>query len=75
LLAKQPNPPEFNWSSRPGPRAEGRKPGYREHSLDVDDARPRLCIDTGRGLEEHELRSSGWDAWIRTFVELCQALV
>jgi hypothetical protein len=67
LLAEQTIPP--------GHRNERRKPGYREHSLDVDDARPRLCIDTGRGMEERELRSSGWDAWIRTFVELCQALV
>lgn len=52
-----------------------RKPSYREHILDVDDARPLLCIDTGRGLEEHPGRSDGWDAWIKSFVDLCQTLV
>lgn len=52
-----------------------RKPGYREHTLDIDEARPRLHIDTGRGVEDRTIRSAGWDAWIRSFVELCQALV
>lgn len=55
--------------------ANQHKPSFREHTLDVDDARPRLLIDTGEGLDEQAGRSTGWDAWIKTFVDLCQALV
>lgn len=48
---------------------------HREHLLDIEQARPRLTIDTGRELEDRSIRSEGWEAWIRSFVELCQSLV
>lgn len=50
-------------------------PRYREHALSIDESRPRVWLDTGAGTEERMLRSDGWDAWIRGFAELCQALV
>jgi hypothetical protein len=52
-----------------------RNPRVREHALSLDGAQPRLWIDAGRGTEERSVRGDGWEAWIRAFAELHQALV
>jgi hypothetical protein len=49
--------------------------GYREHALSVDEARPRVWVDAGRGTEPHTLHADGWEAWLQAFAALLQALV
>ncbi len=65
-------------SSEPPPpieASEQRHAGYREHTLAIAGAHPQLWIDTDRGLDARSVRADGWDAWIRSFAELYQALV
>ena len=50
-------------------------PVVREHALSVDEAQPRVWTDPGSGTEERAVRASGWEAWLRAFGELLQALV
>jgi hypothetical protein len=59
------------------PMDRGHKSGtaYREHALSVAHARARVWADVGRGTEARELGTDGWDAWLRAFGELLQALV
>lgn len=66
-------------SSEPwaGPREPDRtrELGVREHALSLADAHPRLWIDGERGIEERTLQAAGWEAWLRAFAELFEALV
>jgi hypothetical protein len=72
LLASSWQPSEPDTPTAPGQR---RGPVYREHALSVAQARARVWTDVGSGTEERELRTDGWDAWLRAFGELLQALV
>ncbi|MFO7565538.1 MAG: hypothetical protein R6X02_23045 [Enhygromyxa sp.] len=64
-------------SDHPVPKQQAgqRTPTFREHTLELEGAVPRLWIDTGRELEDRSIHGEGWDAWIRSFVALCQSLV
>lgn len=72
LSASTWQPSEPNTPTAPGQR---RGPAYREHALSVAQARARVWADVGRGTEARELGADGWDAWLRAFGELLQALV
>jgi hypothetical protein len=72
LLASTWRPSEPDTNIAPGQR---RGPVYREHALSVAQAPARVWVDVGRGTEERELGADGWDAWLRAFGELLQALV
>jgi hypothetical protein len=72
LLASSWQPSEPEPPTAPGKR---RAAVYREHALSVAQARARVWTDDGRGTDERELRADGWDAWLRAFGELLQALV
>ncbi|PRP90423.1 hypothetical protein ENSA5_65150 [Enhygromyxa salina] len=64
----QPPPPP----AKPAAKADS---AVREHALSVDEARPRVWVDAGSGTEERSLQVDGWDAWLRAFAELLEALV
>jgi hypothetical protein len=72
LLASSWQPSEPATPTSPGQR---RGPVYREHALSVAQAPARVWADVGRGTEERELGAVGWEAWLRAFGELLQALV
>jgi hypothetical protein len=72
LLADNWRPSEPDGPVGPGQR---RGPGYREHAISLAQSRARVWSDTGGGTEEHGLRADGWEAWLRAFGELLQALV
>lgn len=65
-----------NWRpSEPDKPTQRRGSVIREHALSLSEARARVWTDTGSGTEERGLRADGWDAWLRAFGELLQALV
>ena len=72
LLAGSWQPSEPEKAIAPGQR---RGLGYREHAISLAEAHPRVWSDTGSGTEERGIRADGWEAWMRAFGELLQALV